>query len=82
MTWIFTAKVLQYYQVLDFLKTKLKSEFDESSLLRSIQIVGILVQGCWVVRSDVLYPEDFKSGTNGISGSIMQTARDMIVSPF
>jgi DNA-directed RNA polymerase-3 subunit RPC5 len=61
------------------MKTRIKSEIDDTSLLRSIQTVGILVQGCWVVRSEVIYPDDFKSSVNGITGPLMQRAWDLIV---
>ncbi len=73
------AKVLQFYQIVDFLRKKCKAEFDETTLVRAIQNVGILVQGCWVVQSNVLYSDEFKSSCNGISGLVMQRGRDIIV---
>lgn len=64
---------------MDFLRSKLSSKTDDVSLLKAVQIVAILVQGCWVVKSEVLYGADYKSGFNGVSGEIMQRGRDAIV---
>jgi len=71
--------VLQFTQIWDFLKTKLHAEFDETSLLKSIQTVATLVQGCWVVRSEIAYGDEFLSAANGIAGPLMQRARDITV---
>ncbi len=40
------------------------------SVLKAVQACGVLVQGCWVVKSDLLYPED----------QAKRNARDYIVS--
>ena len=65
---------------MEFLKGKLKVVVDDVSLLRSLQTVAVLVQGCWVAKSDLLYPMDFVSEVNGITGLQMQKARDLVVS--
>ncbi len=39
-------------------------------VLKAVQACGVLVQGCWVIKSDLLYPED----------QAKRNARDYIVS--
>lgn len=71
---------MRYEQIIEFLRTRLRVNVDETTLLRTIQTVAVLVQGCWVARSEVLYPDEFKSNANGVAGPIMQAARDTVVS--
>lgn len=56
----------------------------QQQLLRSLQQVAVLVQGNWVVRSDVIYTKDKLCGVTGISHEICSKARDYLVSflPF
>jgi DNA-directed RNA polymerase-3 subunit RPC5 len=77
----FTGNVLRYSRLVEVLKTRLNVSIDEISVLRSTQAVAVLVQGCWVVKSELLYPTDFVSDVSGISGDLMQKGRDYIVSP-
>lgn len=79
---LLNGRVMRYDQIVDFLKTRLRSNPDETTLLRTIQTVAVLVQGCWVVRSELVYPDGFKSNVNGVPGPIMQAARDTVVSSF
>jgi len=53
---------------------------DTASLLRIVQQVAVLVQGNWVVRSDVLYPKDTSSNISGVPAELMCRGRDYIVS--
>jgi len=64
----------------DVLKCRLGVPIDDVSLLRYIQTVAVLVQGCWAVKSDLLYPATFVSNDHGIMGPEMQRGRDIIVS--
>jgi DNA-directed RNA polymerase-3 subunit RPC5 len=70
------AKLLQFSQ----LATLLGMNADTSSLLRSVQQVAVLVQGNWIVRSEILYPKDTASSINGVPAEIMCRGRDYIVS--
>jgi DNA-directed RNA polymerase-3 subunit RPC5 len=70
------AKLLQFSQ----LATLLEMNADMASLLRIVQQVAVLVQGNWVVRSDVLYPKDTSSNINGVPAELMCRGRDYIVS--
>nr|CAG4638507.1 EOG090X07NA [Cyclestheria hislopi] len=51
-------------------------------LLRSVQQVAVLVQGNWVVKSDVLYPKDKLCGVTGIHHEIIIKARDYLLYHF
>lgn len=51
---------------------------DIQDYLKVVQQVAILVQGCWVVQSDLIYNKDILPG--GISAELMRSARDYIVS--
>ncbi|CAL8070741.1 unnamed protein product [Orchesella dallaii] len=76
------GKVMHYDQILDFLKSRLRVSIDETSVLRHLQAAAVLVQGCWVVRSEIVYPDGFKSNINGIPGPVMQAARDNVLLLF
>ena len=39
----------------------------EREVLEGLQQVCVLVRGCWVVCSEVLYPSDYTSPHNGVS---------------
>lgn len=41
--------------------------------------VAVLVQGNWVVKSDVLYPKDKMCGVSGIAHDVIAKARDHLV---
>lgn len=52
---------------------------DTVKLLRSVQQCAVLVQGNWVVRSDIVYPKDTVSEQNGVPAELMIRARDYIL---
>ena len=56
------AKVMRFSQLMALL-TK---GTDPTSALRCLQQVALMVQGCWVVKSDVLYPRDSLSPHSGV----------------
>ncbi|KAL3236912.1 hypothetical protein MRX96_022162 [Rhipicephalus microplus] len=47
-----------------------------------LQQVALLVQGCWVVKSDVLYPKDSFSPKTGVPAETMSRARDFLMFLF
>nr|XP_006818447.1 PREDICTED: DNA-directed RNA polymerase III subunit RPC5-like [Saccoglossus kowalevskii] len=73
-----SAKVLQFSQLL----TLISGHSDVMAVLRSLQQVAVLVQGCWVVKSDVLYPKDTISANSGVSAEILCRGRDYIMWRF
>jgi DNA-directed RNA polymerase III subunit RPC5 len=52
----------------------------QDQLLRSVQQVASLIQGNWVVKSEVLYPKDKMCGVTGVNHEIITKARDYVVS--
>lgn len=52
---------------------------DETSVVRSLQQVAVLVQGCWVVKSEVLYPKDSFSPSTGVPAETLCRARDYVM---
>lgn len=57
----------------------LSSEYSTTDVLYYLQKVAMLVQGNWVVKSEVIYPKDFTSPQNGVPSELMCRARDYIV---
>ena len=51
----------------------------EHEVLEELQHVCVLVQGCWVVRSDVLYPKGHTSPHSGVCSDVLCRARDLAV---
>lgn len=52
---------------------------DTVDILKYLQQVAVLVQGNWVVQSELVYPKDKTSAHNGINSELMCRARDYIV---
>ncbi|KDR19405.1 DNA-directed RNA polymerase III subunit RPC5 [Zootermopsis nevadensis] len=55
---------------------------DTASLLRVVQQVAVLVQGNWIVRSDILYPKDTASSISGVPAELMCQGRDYVLYLF
>uniref|UniRef100_A0A8B9DR21 RNA polymerase III subunit E n=1 Tax=Anser cygnoides TaxID=8845 RepID=A0A8B9DR21_ANSCY len=62
------------------LMSLLGSGTDSTAVLRCIQQVAMLVQGNWVVKSDVLYPKDTSSPHSGVPAEVLCRGRDFVVS--
>ncbi|CAN8002790.1 unnamed protein product, partial [Ixodes hexagonus] len=73
--------VMTSAKVVDFpkLMSVLPSKSDATSVVRFLQQVALLVQGCWVVKSDVLYPKDTFSAVTGVPAETMCRARDYLM---
>ncbi|XP_053327192.1 DNA-directed RNA polymerase III subunit RPC5 [Spea bombifrons] len=52
------------------------------AVLRCIQQVAMLVQGNWVVKSDVVYPKESSSPHSGVSAEILCRGRDFVMWKF
>lgn len=61
------------------LRMILASEHDTNAILKYLQQVAVLVQGNWVVNSELIYPKDTMSAHSGIPAELMCRARDYIV---
>ncbi|XP_028990086.1 DNA-directed RNA polymerase III subunit RPC5 [Betta splendens] len=60
----------------------LASGTDSVSVLRCIQQVALLVQGNWVVKSDVLYPKNTCSAHSGVPAEVLCRGRDFVMWRF
>ncbi|TMS22610.1 DNA-directed RNA polymerase III subunit RPC5 [Larimichthys crocea] len=60
----------------------LASGTDSTSALRCIQQVALLVQGNWVVKSDVLYPKNTCSPHSGVPAEVLCRGRDFVMWRF
>ncbi|NWS37684.1 RPC5 polymerase, partial [Probosciger aterrimus] len=64
------------------LMSLLGSGTDSTAVLRCIQQVAMLVQGNWVVKSDVLYPKDTSSPHSGVPSEVLCRGRDFVMWKF
>ncbi|XP_076154597.1 DNA-directed RNA polymerase III subunit RPC5 isoform X1 [Alosa pseudoharengus] len=55
---------------------------DSTAVLRCIQQVAMLVQGNWVVKSDVLYPKSSCSPHSGVPAEVLCRGRDFVMWRF
>ncbi|XP_066920648.1 DNA-directed RNA polymerase III subunit RPC5-like [Clytia hemisphaerica] len=73
-----TAKVLQFTQ----LCVLLGGGLDDKIVLKALEQYAMLVQGCWVVKSEVLYPKGTKSQISGIDAEKIWPTRDYVMFCF
>ncbi|XP_015281688.1 PREDICTED: DNA-directed RNA polymerase III subunit RPC5 [Gekko japonicus] len=64
------------------LMSLLTSGTDPTAVLRCIQQVAMLVQGNWVVKSDVLYPKETSSPHSGVPAEVLCRGRDFVMWKF
>ncbi|KAJ8283948.1 hypothetical protein COCON_G00027980 [Conger conger] len=60
----------------------LTSGTDSTAVLRCVQQVAMLVQGNWVVKSDVLYPKNSYSALSGVPAEVLCRGRDYVMWRF
>uniref|UniRef100_H2RYW3 Polymerase (RNA) III (DNA directed) polypeptide E n=1 Tax=Takifugu rubripes TaxID=31033 RepID=H2RYW3_TAKRU len=72
------VKVIQFANLMGLLA----SGTDSTSVLRCIQQVALLVQGNWVVKSDVLYPKNTCSPHSGVPAEVLCRGRDFVMWRF
>ncbi|XP_067859633.1 DNA-directed RNA polymerase III subunit RPC5 isoform X2 [Heptranchias perlo] len=77
-TLIKNVKVVQFANLMGLLG----SGVDSTAVLRCIQQVAMLVQGCWVVKSDVLYPKGTCSPHSGVTAEVLCRGRDFAMWKF
>ncbi|KAF7994188.1 hypothetical protein HCN44_011457 [Aphidius gifuensis] len=72
------AKVMSFTQ----LRNIILPEHDTTSVLKYLQQVAVLVQGNWIVNSELLFPKEYESNHNAVPAELMCNARDYILSKF
>ncbi|GAB1607650.1 DNA-directed RNA polymerase III subunit RPC5-like [Argonauta hians] len=72
------AKVIRFRQLLALLP----QGTDSTAVIRCLQQVAVLVQGCWVVKSEILYPKDATSPHSGVSAEHLCRGRDYLMWKF
>ncbi|NWW34237.1 RPC5 polymerase, partial [Panurus biarmicus] len=72
------VKVMPFANLLSLLG----SGTDATAVLRCVQQVALLVQGNWVVKSDVLYPKDTSSPHSGVPAEVLCRGRDFVMWKF
>ncbi|KAG7275883.1 hypothetical protein CRUP_033296, partial [Coryphaenoides rupestris] len=60
----------------------LASGTDSTAVLRCVQQVALLIQGNWVVKSDVLYPKNTCSPLSGVPAEVLCRGRDFVMWRF
>jgi len=73
-----TAKVIQFSQLCSLLGTSV----DAKVVIKGLSQYAMLVQGCWVVKSEVLYPKDTKSPVSGAPAEKIWPSRDYMMFCF
>ncbi|XP_006892703.1 PREDICTED: DNA-directed RNA polymerase III subunit RPC5 isoform X1 [Elephantulus edwardii] len=72
------VKVMPFANLMSLLGTSV----DPVAVLRGIQKVAMLVQGNWVVKSDILYPRDSSSPHSGVPAEVLCRGRDFVMWKF
>ena len=75
---LINAKILRFSQLI----SHLPKSSDVSVVLKYVQQVALLVQGNWVVKSEVLYPPNTSSANSGTPAETLCIARDYILWRF
>ena len=69
------AFVVKYSQLI----TLLGNRAEKDNVVSCLKRVAVLVRGCWVINSEILYPEKSVSSACGISADLMRRGRDYIL---
>lgn len=74
---LISAKMLKFDTIVSYVTDK-----NIDRILHALGIVGTLIKGNWVVKSEVLYPEKMVSAINGVEAKFMVRAREYILYRF
>ena len=77
LTLLSNAKVMRFSQILQLLPQKASTP--QAEILRFLQQIAVVIRGCWVVKSEVLYPEKFCSRHSGVAASLLCRGRDYML---
>ena len=72
---LFLAKAIKWNQLLALLD----SGVNQPSVMKALQQVAVLVQGCWVIKSEIPHPKDSFSAYNSSPAEVICRARDFMV---
>jgi len=73
-----SAKIMHF----SHLYSMLPANSDTNSVVRSLQSYAVLINGCWIAKSDVLYPPNTVSSISGTPAEVMCKVRDYILCLF
>lgn len=70
-----TVGVARFQEVLQYMESD--PNMEENNVIVTLQGSATLVQGCWVLKSDLLYPtqSDTADGSDGVKPSVTALAR-------
>lgn len=76
-----SVRAIRFTDLLAVLKSLIErsSSLDGMDVLRHLQQYAVLIQGCWVVKSDVLYTRDSTSELTGTPADVLCRARDYVL---
>jgi DNA-directed RNA polymerase-3 subunit RPC5 len=82
-----SVRAIRFSELLSVLKSLGEQQLASSTefvqdVLRHVQHCAVLVQGCWVVKSEMLYAKDSVSDQTGASSNVLRNARDYILYRF
>ncbi|RDD44005.1 DNA-directed RNA polymerase III subunit RPC5 [Trichoplax sp. H2] len=77
---LLSAKAMQFSQLGTILSKP--SDIDDTAIIQYLQQVAVLVQGCWIVKSELLYPKGTTSPITGIPSDMLCLARDYLLWKF
>lgn len=79
-----SVRAIRFTELLAVLKslTEPSSSLDGLEVLRHLQQYAVLIQGCWVVKSDVLYTRDSARELTGTPADVLCRARDFVLWRF
>ncbi|KAK7003517.1 DNA-directed RNA polymerase III subunit RPC5 [Biomphalaria glabrata] len=82
---LINVKVIRFNQLISFLARGT----DQQAVLRTLQSMAVLVQGCWVVKSELLYPDEEKEelarkrkSHNAVNPELLRRVRDYAMWKF
>merc|ERR1719383_1211466 len=75
------AKVMRFTQILQLLPPQ-KTSTTATEILRLLQQIAVVIRGCWVVKSEILYPDKFCSRHSGVAASLLCRGRDYMLWKF
>ncbi|XP_037939259.1 DNA-directed RNA polymerase III subunit RPC5 [Teleopsis dalmanni] len=76
------GRMLSYPDVVNFMQENIDNTITADKVLRTLPQVGILIHGNWVAQSEILYPPESLSNSNGVTADLMIRARDYILFQF
>jgi len=82
-----SVRAIRFTELLSVLKSlgeqqSISSHEFIQDVLRHVQHCAVLIQGCWVVKSEMLYAKDSVSDQTGASSNVLRSARDYILYRF